>query len=63
MFYVDILGFYWIDPNQGCPDDAIRVYCNFEKEGETCVYPDEDSSKVKYPNLVLRFFPKIDRVG
>ncbi len=42
-----ILGFFWIDPNQGCPDDAIRVYCNFEAEGETCVYPDEDSAKVK----------------
>lgn len=40
-------GFYWIDPNQGCPDDAIRVYCNFEAEGETCVYPDEDSAKVE----------------
>lgn len=31
-------GEYWIDPNQGCNLDAIKVYCNMET-GETCVYP------------------------
>lgn len=30
------LGEYWIDPNQGCKMDAIKVYCNMET-GETCV--------------------------
>ena len=46
-----ILGFYWIDPNQGCADDAVRVYCHFEAEGETCVYPDEESAKVGTTSL------------
>lgn len=31
-------GEYWIDPNQGCNLDAIKVFCNMET-GETCVYP------------------------
>ena len=32
------LGEYWIDPDQGCTQDAIKVYCNMET-GETCVTP------------------------
>lgn len=32
------LGEYWIDPDQGCTQDAIKVYCNMET-GETCVSP------------------------
>lgn len=43
-------GFYWIDPNQGCSDDAIMVFCNFTAEGQTCVYPDKDSGKVEKRN-------------
>lgn len=31
-------GEYWIDPNQGCTVDAMKVFCNMET-GETCVYP------------------------
>lgn len=31
-------GDYWIDPNQGCTLDAMKVFCNMET-GETCVYP------------------------
>uniref|UniRef100_A0AAQ5Y6L1 Fibrillar collagen NC1 domain-containing protein n=1 Tax=Amphiprion ocellaris TaxID=80972 RepID=A0AAQ5Y6L1_AMPOC len=34
-------GDYWIDPNQGCHRDSIKVYCNFTAEGETCLYPDK----------------------
>jgi len=30
------VGEYWIDPNQGCKMDAIKVYCNMET-GETCL--------------------------
>lgn len=46
LFLSSTSGFYWIDPNQGCPDDAIRVFCNFTAEGETCIYPDEETGKV-----------------
>ncbi|CAB1445080.1 unnamed protein product [Pleuronectes platessa] len=31
-------GEYWIDPNQGCTIDAIKVFCNMET-GESCVQP------------------------
>ena len=34
-------GEYWIDPNQGCARDAIRVFCNFTAGGETCLHPDK----------------------
>lgn len=30
------IGEYWIDPNQGSGEDAIKVYCNMET-GETCI--------------------------
>uniref|UniRef100_A0ACB8G0H1 Collagen alpha-1(III) chain n=1 Tax=Sphaerodactylus townsendi TaxID=933632 RepID=A0ACB8G0H1_9SAUR len=29
-------GEYWVDPNQGCKLDAIKVYCNMDT-GETCI--------------------------
>lgn len=32
------LGEYYIDPNEGCPSDAQKVYCDF-KENATCVVP------------------------
>jgi len=35
-------GEYWIDPNQGCTIDAIKVFCNMET-GESCVYPKPSS--------------------
>lgn len=35
-------GEYWIDPNQGCTIDAIKVFCNMET-GETCVRPKPSS--------------------
>ncbi|CAB1342229.1 unnamed protein product [Coregonus sp. 'balchen'] len=38
---------YWIDPNQGCHRDAIKVFCNFTAEGETCLYPDKRIETVK----------------
>lgn len=30
------LGEYWVDPNQGSVEDAIKVYCNMDS-GETCI--------------------------
>lgn len=35
-------GYFWIDPNLGCPADAIKVYCNFTAGGESCVPPLRD---------------------
>lgn len=31
------------------PDDAIYVYCNMTREGETCIFPDQHSASV--PNI------------
>merc|ERR1712241_1474692 len=45
-------GFYWIDPNLGVTDDAVRVYCNMTAGGETCVYPDVHASRM--PNIPWR---------
>lgn len=41
---VSLLGEYWIDPNQGCIGDTIKVFCNFTAGGETCIYPDKKST-------------------
>ncbi|KAG5840929.1 hypothetical protein ANANG_G00194080 [Anguilla anguilla] len=40
-------GEYWIDPNQGCPGDSFKVYCNFTAGGESCIYPDKKSAGVR----------------
>ena len=44
-------GFYWVDPNLGMVDDAVKVFCNMTS-GETCVYPDVHASKM--PNIPWR---------
>ncbi|KAG8006874.1 Collagen alpha-1(XI) chain, partial [Nibea albiflora] len=41
-------GDYWIDPNQGCHRDSIKVYCNFTADGETCLYPDKRIEMFSY---------------
>lgn len=43
-------GEYWIDPNQGCIGDAIKVVCNFTAGGETCIYPDKKSTGARISN-------------
>ncbi|GAA6071056.1 collagen, type V, alpha 3a isoform X1, partial [Tachysurus ichikawai] len=40
-------GEYWIDPNQGCHKDSIKVFCNFTADGETCLHPDKRIETVK----------------
>lgn len=36
MFNLCIIGEYWVDPNQGSAEDAIKVHCNMDT-GETCI--------------------------
>ncbi|KAL8183732.1 UNVERIFIED_CONTAM: Collagen alpha-2(V) chain [Gekko kuhli] len=42
-------GEYWVDPNQGCVEDAIKVFCNMES-GETCIpaNPAKASQNITY---------------
>ncbi len=44
-------GLYWVDPNLGMADDAVRVFCNMTS-GETCVQPDVHASRM--PNIPWR---------
>merc|ERR1712064_232306 len=45
-------GYYWIDPNLGMVDDAVKVSCNMSAGGETCVTPDIHASRM--PNIPWR---------
>ena len=34
--YIIYTGWYWIDPNLGCSQDSVYIYCNFTSK-ETCI--------------------------
>jgi collagen type V/XI/XXIV/XXVII alpha len=38
---------YWIDPNLGMPDDAVYVFCNLTNSGETCIYPETRTTRLR----------------
>ncbi|XP_041855508.1 collagen alpha-1(II) chain-like [Melanotaenia boesemani] len=40
-------GLYYIDPNQGSPEDAFQVYCDFTSEPKTCLSPLQPQVPVK----------------
>ncbi|KAH8034457.1 hypothetical protein HPB51_024397 [Rhipicephalus microplus] len=39
-------GWYWVDPNLGASDDAVRAYCDMRAGGETCVWKKPSPSAV-----------------
>jgi hypothetical protein len=61
-FYPDSKsGFYWVDPNKGCIEDAIKVKCEFNKistdeeertEVRTCVDPSSSISMKSWPSKI-----------
>jgi len=69
-FYPDSeSGFYWVDPNKGCIEDAIKVKCEFNKistdevertEVQTCIDPSSVISMKAWPSKISteaqRFF-------
>ena len=44
------LGYYWIDPNEGCPFDAVHVYCDFSGGNRSCV--NATNVRVRIPFLL-----------
>lgn len=40
-------GYYWIDPNEGCINDAEYIFCDFENK-RACVDPKKEN--VSLPN-------------
>merc|ERR1712226_1013352 len=56
--------FYWIDPNRGCKEDAIRVHCNFTEEEDkitTCVFPSKAMTVEKKQWAKSMFSASADR--
>nr|XP_032653574.1 collagen alpha-1(II) chain-like [Chelonoidis abingdonii] len=40
-------GYYYIDPNQGSPQDSLLAFCNFTAGGETCIAPVRNQVPIK----------------
>lgn len=42
------VGHYWIDPNGGCINDAVEVFCNFSSsQVKTCISPSNKQADLK----------------
>ena len=55
LFFSFPQGKYWVDPNEGCYNDAEYVYCDFER-GATCVFP--DNKEVRFiTTLIIIYLP------
>ncbi|KAL1022444.1 hypothetical protein UPYG_G00027690 [Umbra pygmaea] len=59
-------GYFYMDPNQGCPFDAIQVFCNFTAGGSTCIHPVRSEIKAnweaekKKSNKSIKWFSQLD---
>ncbi|XP_063001043.1 collagen alpha-3(V) chain-like [Elgaria multicarinata webbii] len=40
-------GYYYIDPNQGSPQDSFIAFCNFTAGGESCISPTQNQVPIK----------------
>ena len=60
-FLLNCLGYYWVDPNGGCIDDAIEVYCNFSNQRvQTCISPVHSEAEMKAWTRASSWFSKLD---
>ncbi|XP_035033303.2 collagen alpha-2(XI) chain-like [Hippoglossus stenolepis] len=41
-------GYFYMDPNQGCVCDALKVSCNFTAGGTTCIDPLQSQIKLRW---------------
>ncbi|XP_029939549.1 collagen alpha-2(I) chain-like [Salarias fasciatus] len=41
-------GYFYMDPNQGCPYDAVKVLCNFTAGGTTCIHPQHSQIQMRF---------------
>ena len=55
-YYIFVLfkGSYWIDPNDGLPNDAIKVRCEYHTKS-TCLYPVNNSEVISVLFLLCFF--------
>lgn len=51
-FYLTHVGYYWIDPNEGCSSDAEYIYCDFENK-RACVHPKKENVSLSEGSLQL----------
>ncbi|XP_076131566.1 collagen alpha-1(XI) chain-like [Alosa pseudoharengus] len=47
-------GFFYMDPNQGCPFDALHVFCNFTAGGLTCLHPNKSQISGKWSSDIQK---------
>ena len=51
-------GFYWVDPNLGCSQDAVLVHCNFSS-GLACISPNSSRGQGEAPWLSVSWQPSL----